>query len=129
MAKIIFSLLTGLIFLLSACTNINTVTQQGGRTYSEIGDIFLNDQIRLEDVKEIEKESAKTYNVLIKNLMWFDMNLEVKMDFYDSDGIIIDNAWGYKPVTLEKGQSDWIKFIAPNKNVNSFKLLVKKAGS
>ena len=112
-----------------SCSNINTITNKNDYTYTEIGDIFLNDQIRVENIKIIESENSKVCNVMIKNLMWFDMNIEVKMDFYDSDGIKLDNPWGWKPITLEKGQSDWFKFISPNKNTQNFKLYMKKAGT
>ncbi len=116
-----------LITFICSCSNINTITSKNDFTYTEVGDVFLNDQIRVEDIKINESENGKAFNVMMKNLMWFDMNLEVKMDFYDRDGIKLDNPWGWKPFTLEQGQSDWIKFISPNKNTRNFKLYMKKA--
>lgn len=118
-----------LALLSSYCSNINTMTSKNNMTYTEVGDIFLNDQIKVDDLKVVETENGKSWNVSLKNLMWFEMNLEVKMDFYDSDGIKVDNPWGWKPATLEKGQNEWVKFIAPNKMVKNFKLYIKKAGS
>lgn len=110
------------------CSGINTMTSKNSMTYTEIGDLFLNDQIKVDDIKVVETENGKSWNVSIKNLMWFDINLEVKMDFYDADGIKVDNPWGWKPLTLEKAQGEWVKFTAPNKSVRNFKLLIKKAG-
>lgn len=109
------------------CSNINTISMNNGLTNTQVGDIFLDDQIKVEDIKVIETENGKSYNVLLKNLMWFDINLEVKMDFFNNDGIKTDNPWGWKPLKLEQGQADWGRFIAPNKDIRNFKLFIKKA--
>lgn len=122
-------LLTVFISIIVSCSNINTITKKNDYTYTTVGDIFLNDQIRVEDIKIVETENSKSISVMMKNLMWFDINLEVKMDYYDIDGIKVDNPWGWKPLTIEQEQSEWIKFISPNKMTENFKLYMRKAGS
>lgn len=124
-----YALYVLLAFISWRCSNINTMTSRNAMTYTEVGDIFLDDQIKVEDIIITDIENSKMWNVMIKNLMWFDMNLECKMDFYDENGIKLDNPWGWKPLTVEKGQSDWIKFISPNKSAKNFKLYLKKASS
>ena len=114
---------------LVGCSGINTFSNKGDMTYSEIGDYFLDDQIQLENLKIVDEGNARVWNINIKNLMYYEMVLEIKMDFFTSDGIKIDNPWGWKPLTLESSQSDWLKFIAPNENIRNFKLYVKRAGS
>ena len=121
-------LLASLSILIS-CSNINTITKKNDYTYTTVGDIFLNDQIRVEDIQIVETENSKSINVMMKNLMWFDINLEVKMDFYDQNNIKVDNPWGWKPLTIEQGQSEWIKFTSPNKMTENFRLYMRKAGS
>ena len=118
-------IVTSLIYF--NCSDINTITGDNNVMYTNIGDEFLNEQIKVNNIKVTESNNSKVFNVKISNLMWFDMNIEVKMDFYDSEGIKQDNPWGWKPLTIEQGQSDWVKFIAPNKRVQNFKLYVKKA--
>lgn len=125
------SYFTFLIFgyLFVGCSGINTVSNQNGYNSTKIGDIFLNDQIKVVDIKTLDSDNGRTFIVSLKNLMWFDMNIETKMDFYNDDGILLDNPWGWKPLTIEREQISQIKYIAPQKNITKFKLLMQKAGS
>lgn len=116
-----------LIAVMYSCSGINTIRSKNDFTYTVINDISLNNQIKVVDIKMIESENSKVFNVMIKNFMPFEINLEIKMDFYNQDGIKLDNSWGWKPFTLEEEQSDWIKFISPSKNASNFKLYMKKA--
>ena len=108
-------------------SGINTVTSQGSSKYTRTGDVFLDDQIALEEIRIDDKVTPKTYNLRVRSKMWFNMVLEVKMDFYDESGVKMDNPWGWKPVTIEPKQDEWVKFTAPSNAATDFKLYVKKA--
>jgi uncharacterized protein YcfL len=118
-----------LLILFYSCSGINTVNSSGSMTVTKVGDFFLNDQVKVVDIKSSYNENASTISVKLQNLMWYEMELEVKMDFFDDEGIKLDNPWGWKPITLEEEQADWIKFIAPNNNAKDFKLYVQRAGN
>jgi len=117
------------IFLILSCSKINRITKINSNPYTQIGDLFLDWQIEVQDIKIIESKNGKVFNIKIDNSVWFDMSIELKLDFYDSQGVQIDNPWGWRPITIEAAQFEWVKFIAPNKNVENFKLYMKKAGS
>lgn len=115
------------MLLLAGCSGINTVTSSGESTYSKVGDVFLDNQIAIEEIQKNSEAMTPSFNVRLANKMWFDMVLEVKMDFYDDGGVKLDNPWGWKPVSVEPKQDEWVKFTAPSGKAKNFKLYVKKA--
>lgn len=128
LGKALAAILVGAGFLcFLGCGGINTITSEGSSTYTKIGDVFLDNQISVDDIQVDKSSSPKVYSVKIRDLMHFDMVLEVKMDFYDQTGVKLDNPWGWKPVTVEEKQDEWIKFTAPSDLAINFKLYVKKA--
>ena len=127
-SKVLLMITVGILVLtFYSCRTVNTISKKGNSMFSEVGDYLLDNQVLLENIKVIDKNQGKFFNVELKNLMFFDLNIEAKMDFYDSDGVQIDNPWGYKPVKIENGQSVWISLAAPNKEVKNFKLSLKLA--
>ena len=119
-----------------ACSGINTLSSRtntvGGSSgfgYTQIGDVFLNDQVQVTDLFIDEARSPRVFKVKLRNFVWFDIVMEVKMDFYDESGAKLDNPWGWKPLTLEGKQDDWVEFMAPNEHARHFKLYMQKAGN
>jgi uncharacterized protein YcfL len=98
-------------------------------SYSKVGDAFLNDQITVAEILLDKNSNPPKTKVRLKNDVWYELVLEVKMDFYDESGVKLDNPWGWKPVTLEKGLDEWVVFTAPDKRAVNFRLAVKRAGS
>lgn len=115
--------------LLTSCSGINTISGQGSMSYTKVGDAFLNDQITVAEILLDKNSNPPKTKVRLKNDVWYELVLEVKMDFYDESGVKLDNPWGWKPVTLEKGLDEWVVFTAPDKRAVNFRLAVKRAGS
>lgn len=126
--KYFFSLAIFLI-ILGGCSGINTVTSSNGMNYTKIGDPFLNEIVKVKNIKVTENKTSRIVNVQLQNLEFYEVHLEVKADFFDKNGIQIDNPWGYKPISIQGEQTAWVKFIAPSKKAKNFRLFVQFGGN
>jgi uncharacterized protein YcfL len=97
------------------------------QTSTHVGDWVFGEEIKVDDIVIQESNAVKTIAIKLKNWWHYDLVLEAKMDFFDADGVTIDNAWGWKPVTVNGYQYEWVKFTAPNESVKFFRLSMKKA--
>jgi uncharacterized protein YcfL len=120
------------ILLLSSCASVNkmTVDADSNRQIGlQVGDVFLNESVKIKDLV-VERNSAGNMivNVLFKNQLYSKLNLQVKVEFYDADGVIIDDPWGYKPLVIEGVQEKWIKFVGISPNAKTYGISFKSPG-
>ena len=92
----------------------------------QIGDTFLSESVKIKDLV-VEKNSAGNIitNILFKNMLYSELNIQVKVEFFDENGIIIDDPWGYKPLVIEGLQEKWIKFVSVSPKASTYAISFK----
>jgi len=69
----------------------------------------------VEDYKvEVNNENL-IVNVMLRNKIYKPVVARIKVDFYDKQGVQLENPWGWKRIIVESHQSEWFKFIASKK--------------
>jgi len=114
----------GVLVSLVSCVSVNTATydassnrQMGFKT----GDTFLNESVYIKDVVVNKNSNGNmTVNVLFQNMLYTTLNLEVKVEFYDASGVVLDDPWGYKPMSIMGQQEKWEKFISISNKATSY---------
>ncbi len=128
MFKLFLAICSVVCFLYQGCHGVNTISGNGSQAYTHVGDVFLNAQITVTDIRFEKASDPPRTKVHLMNNTGHELVIEVKMDFYDESGVKIDNPWGWKPLTLESNLDEWVEFTAPNKNAASYRLAIQYAG-
>jgi hypothetical protein len=109
-----------MVSFLSACSthriNVVTIDRASGTQDWIINNRILEGSVAVMEVKEFKVErEGELLNVflLLRNKRGSMRGTQVKLDFFDQNGLPFDNAWGWKPVILEPDQEEWFKFLAP----------------
>ncbi|MEO0085582.1 MAG: DUF1425 domain-containing protein [candidate division WOR-3 bacterium] len=116
--------------VLAACsTTINSlwVNRETGTERWNIQNPVLASDIRVLDVKEEVKDGVLFVNVLIKNGWHMPIGGKLKLQFYDNNGVQIDDAWGWHQINLEAAQEQWFKFVAPRQSdqISKIKIMIR----
>jgi len=93
----------------------------------QIDNVLLAKDIQIKDVKEVIKNNILYVNILLKNGWYRPISGKIKVEFYDENGIQLENPWGWHPLLLESHQEEWFKFIAPQtaKSITKIKVMIQ----
>ena len=97
----------------------------------QVDNPFLADDIHVLEVKEIKKGSLLYVAVKLQNTWYNPISAKLKVEFYDKDGVALDNPWGWHPIILEAHQASWFKFMAPKqaKEISAVKIMIRGIGN
>jgi hypothetical protein len=111
----------------SARINSVIINRETGTRRWDIDNAFLANDIKITDIKEEEKNGALFVSVLVHNGWAIRIGGLMKAQFYDKDGVQIDDPWGWHQVNLESSQEEWFKFMAPKKadEISRIKIMVR----
>ena len=113
-----------------ATINYAIINRISGETRWQIDNPFLAHDIEIKDVKEVIKDDVLFVNILLKNGWYRPISVKIKVEFYDLNGIQIDNPWGWHQLLLESHQEEWFKFIAPKteEQITKIKVMIRGIG-
>lgn len=133
--KLIVNLVLGINLLLlincpRATINYALIYRKTGEVQWQIDNFFLAKDIQIKDVNELIKDNILYINILIKNSWYRPISGKIKVEFYDVNGIQLDNPWGWHPLLLESHQEEWFKFIAPKteNQITKVKVMIRRLG-
>ncbi|MCK4307348.1 DUF1425 domain-containing protein [candidate division WOR-3 bacterium] len=132
MKKSLFLIIGAGILVLCCSSTINSlfVHRDMGTHEWQIDNPFLAKDIKVLGVKEVKEGSLLYVNVLLKNSWYKPITGKVKVEFYDRNGVQLENPWGWHPITLESHQEEWFKFMAPKieKEISKIKIMIRGIG-
>jgi hypothetical protein len=121
--------LLGLAVLTGCSARINSVTinRDSGTRRWQVDNIFLSNDIRVMDVKEEVKDDVLFVNVLLKNGWHMPIGGKIKVLFYGTSGVQLDDPWGWRQINLESRQEEWFRFMAPKKSdqISQLKIMIR----
>ncbi len=121
--------LVGLMLLGACSARINSVIieRDSGARRWDVDNIFLSSDIRILDVKEELKDGVLFVNVLLKNGWGMPIGGKIKVLFYDTGGVQLDDAWGWRQINLESLQEEWFRFMAPKlaDEISRMKIMIR----
>lgn len=135
--KLIYGFLMNIVvlFLIIDCTpkslvNYVTVNRITGSTEWSIDSPMLSKGIEILDIREKQEEEVLYVMILLKNGWYRPISGKLKLEYFDEDGIQIENPWGWHPINLESNQEEWFKFMAPrvSGNISEIKIMVRGIG-
>jgi len=97
----------------SARINSVMIDRETGSRRWDIDNVFLSNDIRILDIQEEEKDGQLFVNILLKNGWGMPIGGKLKVQFYDNNGVQLDDPWGWHQINLETLQEEWFRFIAP----------------
>mgnify|MGYP000207820528 CR=1 FL=1 len=122
-----------LILILGGCAHtINYVRiYRGSGVQWQIDNPFLAKDLKIEEVKEIQKGELLYIAVRLRNTWFRPISGKIKAEFYDENGIQLENPWGWHPILLEANQDEWIEFMAPRvaSKISSVKIMIRGIGT
>jgi len=65
--------------------------------------------------------------VILKNMVNWTVNCEVKVKFRDKDGFDLEDPWGWFPLTLESSELKTFTRIAPSPEAVNYTVIIQKA--
>ncbi|OYD14508.1 hypothetical protein CH330_08480 [candidate division WOR-3 bacterium JGI_Cruoil_03_51_56] len=123
------ALLSALTILVGCSARINSViiNRNTGTRSWDVDNVFLSRDIRVLDVKEEVKDGVLFVNILIKNGWSMPIGGKLKVQFYDRNGVQLDDPWGWHQLMLESNQEQWFRFMAPKKanEISKMKIMVR----
>jgi len=98
-----------------------------GEMQWQIDNPFLARDLKIEEVKEIQKGDLLYIAVRLHNTWFRPISGKIKAEFYDENGVQLENPWGWHPIILEAHQDEWIEFMAPrvSSKISSVKIMVR----
>jgi uncharacterized protein YcfL len=130
--KICHGIILSLIILIASCASVNRVSvdaNTNSQNSIQIGDVFLSEALKVKDlVVRRNSNGNMIVNVLFENQLYTKVNAQVKIEFFDEDGVKIDDPWGYKPLVIEGQQQEWIKSVSVSPNAARYDISFKTAG-
>ncbi len=120
----------GMFLALAGCSaRVNSViiSRETGTRRWDIDNPFLAQDIKILDIKEEEKNGALFVNVLVRNGWPMRIGGMMKVQFYDQNGVQLDDPWGWHQLNLESSQEEWFKFMAPRpaEQITKMKIMVR----
>lgn len=111
----------------SARINSVMIDRDAGTERWDIDNIFLSSDIRILDIKEEVKDEVLFVNILIKNGWGMRIGGKLKVQFYGTNGVQLDDPWGWHQINLESLQEEWFRFMAPRKadQIGRMKIMVR----
>jgi len=128
-----FLYIIGVVLILAGCAHtINSlyISKDTATHTWHIDNPFLAKDIKVLDVKEIKIGNMLYVNVLLKNMWYRPISAKIKVNFYDKNGVQLENPWGWRPIILEAHQEEWYKFMAPKeaKEISGIKIMIRGIG-
>jgi hypothetical protein len=113
-----------------ATINSLVISRDVGSREWHIDNPILAQDLEILDVKEVQEGDLLYVNVLLQNTLYRPKSAKVKVEFYDRDGVQLENPWGWRPIILESHQEEWYRFMAPKsaKEISAIKIMVRGVG-
>ncbi len=119
----------GIAILVGCSARINSimVDRNAGTKRWDIDNAFLANDIKVMEIKEEVKDDVLFVNVLIRNGWGMRIGGLLKVQFYGTNGVQLDDPWGWHQIMLESSQEEWFRFMAPKKadEIGKMKIMIR----
>jgi len=122
---------------LSCAHTINSVTIYRHPSESlkkiewKIDNPILANSVKIQSVKELRKGNLYYVAVQLKNTWYKPISAKLRVEFYDNNGVALENPWGWHPIIIEANQDAWFEFMAPKPldEIGAVKVMIRDMGS
>jgi hypothetical protein len=83
-------------------------------------------QIRIMPVTDEKQDGIMRLHIPLQNLTLSNISCEVVVRFYDKEGVALDDAWGWRPITVDAQETDYIDVSAPDGRAAGYKIVVRR---
>jgi hypothetical protein len=111
----------------SARINSVIINRDAGTRRWDIDNAFLSNDLKILDIKEEVKDGMLYVNVQVKNGWAMPIGGLMKVQFYGTNGVQLDDPWGWHEIMMEASQDEWFRFIAPRpeEEIGRMKIMVR----
>jgi len=111
----------------SARINSVIINRDSGSRRWDVDNVFLAGDLKILDIQEEVKDGMLYVNVNVRNGWAMPIGGLMKVQFYGTNGVQLDDPWGWHEIMMEASQSEWFRFIAPRPadEIGRMKIMVR----